>query len=272
MAFAAISTVFIALFLLGLTLLVRREVELITESIGGKVEISVFLRDDITPEQQTLLQEKLTTLPEVDDVRYESKDDAFARAQELFKNQPEILENLTPEALPASFRVKLNDPETQFTVITARLEGQPGIETINDQREVLDPLFKATGFLRTGLLVVAGLMLLSAGFLIANTVRVGLYARRKEIGIMKLVGATNWFIRAPFLIEGLVAALIGATFAIGVLYLLFYFSIQSIGPAIPWLPMIGSSDLFAVVPPMLGAGLVVAVLASFAGMRRFLDI
>jgi len=270
--FAAISTVFIALFLLGLTLLIRQEVDLIIERTGGKVEIAIFLRDDISSDQQSNLQQQLTEMPEVAEVRYESKNDAFLRAQELFKDEPEILENLTEESLPASFRVKLVDPETDFAVIGARLEGQPGVEQIKDQRELLKKLFSFTAIFRNGIFLVALLMLVSAGLLIANTVRVGLYARRKEIGIMKLVGATNWFIRLPFLIEGILASLIGAFLAILILAIMQIVFVEPLRGNLLDLPVVSMGHLIAIIPLLLGAGIVVAVAASFAGMRRFLDI
>ena len=271
-AFAAISTVFIALFLLGLTLLIRREVNLIIDSVGGRVEISIFLTDDISAAQQANLDTLLNEMPEVAEVRYESKQDAFERAQLLFKDNPDILENLTPDALPASFRVKLVDPETDFQVISAQLEGQPGIEKIDDQRELLEKVFSVTSIFRNGMLIVAIIMLVSSGLLIANTVRVGLFARRKEIGIMKLVGATNWFIRLPFLIEGVLAALVGAVLAIVTLAGLKAFFVDPIRGNFFGLPVIDTSDVIAIIPWLLIAAVVVALLASFAGMRRFLDI
>ncbi len=270
--FAAISTVFIALFLLGLTLLIRQEVDLIIEKTGGKVEIAIFLRDDISDAQQSNLQDQITGMPEVAEVRYESKHDAFVHAQELFKDEPEILENLTEESLPASFRVKLVDPETDFEVIGARLAGQPGVEQIKDQRELLKKLFSFTAIFRNGIFLVALLMLVSAGLLIANTVRVGLYARRKEIGIMKLVGATNWFIRLPFLIEGILASLIGAFLAILVLAIMQIVFVEPLRGNLLDLPVVSMGHLISIIPLLLVAGLVVAIAASFAGMRRFLDI
>ena len=129
-----------------------------------------------------------------------------------------------------------------------------------------------TGFFRSGLLVVAFIMLIAAGLLIANTVRVGLYARRREIGIMKLVGATNWFIRVPFIVEGLVTALVGALLAIGMLALLMALFVKPAEGAIPFLPLVDMQTLLTISPWILLSGLGVAIVASFLGMRRFLDI
>jgi len=270
-AFAAISTTFVALLLVGLGILTQRQVNLIVEGFGGKVEVTVFLTDDITEAQQSAVSDKITEMAEVSEVRYESKEEACTRAQELFKNEPDLLDNLDCNALPASFRVSLKDPETQFTVISARLEGQPGIERIRDNRELLDKVFTITGIFRQGVLFVGIFMLVAAGILIANTVRVGLFARRKEIGIMKLVGATNWFIRIPFLIEGMMEGLIGAGLAIAALFGLKHFFVNPLYQ-FKFFPWIQTSDLMITVPWLLGLGVLVSLIASFVGMRRFLDI
>ncbi|MEX0832669.1 MAG: permease-like cell division protein FtsX [Actinomycetota bacterium] len=270
-AFAAMSTTFIAILLLGLALLTQREVNLIVDATGGKVEVAVFLADDISTSQKDHLNSLLTNMSEVKAVEYESKDEAFARAKEIFKNEPEFLEGLTPEVLPASFRVRLHDPE-KFEVVNAQLQGQPGIEKIEDQHEILDRVFTLTGVLRTGVLIVGVLMLLSAAFLIANTVRMGLFARRKEIGIMKLVGATNWFIRIPFIIEGIVEGLIGAAAAVAVLFILKTLYINPLYGKIRFFPWIQTADVVTIAPILLGVGVLVSIAAGFVGMRRFLEI
>ena len=270
-AFAAMSTTFIALLLLGMALLTQREVNLIVEATGGKVEVSVFLTDDISESQRNNLIETLHSMPEVKDVQYESKEQAYDRAKELFKDSPDILANLTPDALPASLRVKLNDP-SQFNVIDARLKDQPGIEEIRDQHDILDKLFAATRIFRLGVFLIAVVTGLSAALLIANTVRIGLFARRREIGIMKLVGATNWFIRLPFLIEGIVEGIIGALFAIIALFIMKTLLINPLYGKITFFPWVQTSDVVAIVPILLVVGLAIALIASFAGMRRFLDV
>jgi cell division transport system permease protein len=120
--------------------------------------------------------------------------------------------------------------------------------------------------------VIAVIMLIAAIALVANTLRMGMFARRKEIGIMRLVGATNWRIRVPFLIEGLVEALVGAGVAIAVLFVVKVFAIDRLRGAIPWLPLVQNSDVVAVMPWILVAATLVAVVAGTIGMRRFLDV
>lgn len=270
-AFAAISTTFIALLLFGLALLISRQVSLMIEATTGNVEVAVYLSDPVNPDTVGSLTQTLAELPVVEDVIYESKDEAYERFIELFKDQKALVNNVDPEALPASLRVKLSDPE-RYAQVEAVLRGQPGIERVVDQSAFLDRLFSITRVFRVGVLLVSFVMLVSAAILIANTVRMGLFARRKEIGIMKLVGATNWRIRIPFLIEGIVESLIGAGAAIAVL---FGFKIWFVNPLygrIQFVPWVTNADVVAIIPWLLVAGAVVAVLAGLVGMRRFLDV
>jgi cell division transport system permease protein len=198
-AFAAVSTAFIALFLLGQALLVSREVDLIIEATTGGVEVSVFLQKTISPTQQAHIGDLLSQMPEVGSVHFESQQEAYEHAQRLWADNEALLRNIGPESLPASFRVKLKDPE-RFPVVSARLSGEPGIDVIKDNRQVLNRLFAVIRVLRVWGISLAVVMLLSAAALIGNTVRLAVFNRRKEIGIMRLVGATNWHIRLPFLI------------------------------------------------------------------------
>lgn len=281
-AFAAISTAFIALLLFGMALLIGREFRLIIEAATGNVEVAVYLTDEADDETVQYLTDTLLELPVVARVEYESKQEAYQRFQRLFANQRALVDNVTPDALPASLRVKLRDPE-RFAQVAAALGcepdasgryrcAQPGIETVADQREFLNRLFAVIRVLSFGVGAVAMIMLVSATALIANTVRMGLFARRKEIGIMKLVGATNWRIRIPFLIEGLVESLLGAGGAVLALFVGKVVFVDRLRGEIGFLPLIDNGDVIATIPWLLGAGAVVAVVASTIGMRRFLDV
>jgi cell division transport system permease protein len=270
-AFAAISTTFIALFLFGLSLLISRQVSLLIEATTGNVEVAVYLTDPVSPATVQSLTKTLTDLPIVANVDYEDKQEACERFKILFANQEALVNNVDCDALPASLRVKMEDPE-QFAQVRAVLQGQPGIEEIRDQREFFDRLFAVTRIFRVGVLLVAFVMLVSASILIANTVRMGLFARRKEIGIMKLVGATNWRIRLPFLVEGLFESLIGAIAAILFLFAIKVVFIEPLNESVQFIPWIVNKDLIAIIPILLVAGAIVALLAGLVGMRRFLDV
>lgn len=271
LAFATVSTAFIALFLLGGALLVRQQTNIMVEQATANVDVSVYLRDDVSPSQQRELNNIFLRMPEVSIVRYESKDAAYERFKVIFEDQPDLVNNTSPDALPASFRVRLENPE-QFAVVEARLAGQPGIDNIVDHSEFLERLFAVTRVFRWGVFALAIVMLIAAAVLIGNTVRIAVFNRRKEIGIMRLVGATNWFIRIPFLIEGVLEGLLGAGAAILALFILKGVFIDGIRAQLQFLPLIGSEAVTGVVPWLLLIGAVVSVIASLVAMRRFLEV
>jgi cell division transport system permease protein len=270
-AFAAMSTAFIALFLLGGALLVSREVDKLILASTQNVEVSVFLRDDISPSQEQRLNQLLNEMPEVSSVRYESKAQAYENFKRIFENQEDLWRNISTDAIPASLRVKLVDPQ-QFEVVNARLAAEPGIDNIRDNREILKRLFAVTRVFRVGVLAVAVVMLVAAAALIGNTVRLAVFNRRKEIGIMRLVGATNWHIRLPFLIEGVIEGLIGAGAAILALFVMKVLFIDPLRGNVGWFPLVGTEDVFFTVPWLLLIGVAVAAVASLFAMRRFLEV
>jgi cell division transport system permease protein len=270
-AFAAVSTAFIALFLVGGALLVSREVNLLIDFTTRDVEVSVFLQKDISPSQQSHIGDLLSQMPEVAAVHFESQQEAYQRFKQIFANQEALVQNITPDALPASFRVKLKDPQ-QFAIVAQRLVGQPGIDKIVDQRQILKRLFAVIRVFRIGVLAVAVVMLVSAAALIGNTVRLAVFNRRKEIGIMRLVGATNWHIRLPFLIEGVIEGLLGASAAVLGLFIMKVAFIDSLRGKVGFLPLVGTQDVLFAVQWVIPLGAAVAALASLFAMRRFLEV
>ncbi len=270
--FAAISTVFISLFLLGGSLLVERQVRLMTGEWASKVEVSVFLRDDASQGEIDALGDKIHAIPEVDQVYFETKQEAWDNFQELFRDSPALVENVDPQALPESYRVKLTDP-SKFEVIRARLAGEPSVSEVKDEQAVLKKLLAVTKVLRTGVQAVAIIMLLAAAGLIGNTVRMAVFARRKEIAIMKLVGATNWFIRVPFLIEGTVQGLLGGAIAVLAIFAMKFAFIDPLRGQVGFVhAWIDTPEILFTVPILIGAGVLIAAVASLLAMRRFLEV
>jgi cell division transport system permease protein len=273
-AFAAMSTAFIALFLFGLALLIAREFNLVIDAWTGHVQVAVYLTDSANADTVKLLTDRLGALSAVSSVTYESKDEACARFHELFAGQKVFVDTIDcvhNNPLPASLRVNLADT-SQFAQVRAAVEGQPGVDQVADYRDVLSRLVAITRVLSVGILSIAVIMLASAVALIANTLRMGMFARRKEIGIMRLVGATNWRIRTPFLIEGLVESLLGAAAAIFALFLVKVVFIDRLRDEIKFFPLVQNHDVLAIAPWILIAAAVVAVIAGTIGMRRFLDV
>ena len=280
-AFAAMSTAFIALFLFGLSLLIYREFNLVIESLTGNVEVAVYLTDPVDSENVRQLSETLQRLTAVDNVEFKSKEEAYADFQRLFAGQSQY-EDIDPSVIPASLRVKLADT-AQFEQVAAALgcssDAQdklvctaPGVETVADNRTLLTRLTSITRLLSLGVLALAAVMLISAVLLIANTLRMGMFSRRKEIGIMRLVGATNWRIRVPFMIEGLVESLVGAALAILGLFVVKVLVIDPLRGNVQFFPFVRNSDLLAITPWISVAAVAIALIAGSIGMRRFLDV
>lgn len=269
---AAISTVAISLLLLGVVMVGGQVLQRMVSSWEGKVELNVFLRDEITPEQRKQLDGELSGMPEVKRVYFESKEKAFQEYKRMFKDSPAITENVDPDALPASYRIKLNDPNRAETV-ASRLRGRPGVDEVTFGGETMKRLLKFTGVIKTILVVGITLTLMAAILLIANTIRLGIYARRKEIGIMKLVGATNWFIRVPFIFEGMFQAALGAIVAAAIIYAGKLFGLDRIQEAIAFLPMtVGSGTILKIFLVLLGVGVIIGAMGSSLALRRFLEV
>jgi cell division transport system permease protein len=272
--FAAILVVGVSLFLGGSALLLQRATTRASNLWTSQVEVAVFLSPDISSDERDQLQRDLSAMPEVSRVIYESKQDAYQRFKRLFANQPDIVNNTVPDALPESFRVKLKDPH-QFEVIRDRLEGRAGVAQIRDERDTVKQLFRATETQRKMSLINAIVVFIAAILLIATTIRMAIFSRRNEIGIMKLVGATNWFVRIPFMMEGVVQGLIGGVLAV-VMLIPTRSVLSSFGPQFAFAPefrfQVTYGDIALYGAFLIAAGMVFGMLGSLFGLRRFLDV
>jgi cell division transport system permease protein len=276
MSLAVVLSVTVSLTLLGAALLLSEQVELATDDWTGKVEVSIFLCDDrtcpaITTQQRDKLREDLEAQPVVAEVFFESKREAYERFTRLFADQPTLIEAIDVSTLPASFRVKLENPQL-FGVIKDQFAAYPGVEEIVDQRDVLNQFLKFTTLVRNGALAVALLQLLAAGVLIANTIRVAAFARREQTAIMKLVGASNWYVRLPFVLEGMFAGALGALVSWGLLYVAVPRVTRDLAREVELLPFIGAEQVIAIAPIMALAGVGIAAFSSIVALRRFLQV
>ncbi len=283
MTIAVIVTVAISLALFGSGLLIRKQVETMKSYWYDKVEVSVYLCGEGSteptcsgspisdPERQELLAD-LEATPEVEQVFYESQAMAFEVFQEQFKDSPDLVENVTAEALPESFRVKLDDP-TQFAVVARAFQDRPGVEEVQDQKALLEGFFSVLSKLQLLALIIAAVQVLAAVLLISNTIRVAAYSRRRETGIMRLVGASNLYIQLPFLLEGVLAGLVGAAFASGALLALKEFLIdRQLRPTFAFTAFVGWGDVLAILPILFATGALLAGLSSFVTLRRHLRV
>jgi cell division transport system permease protein len=271
MTLATVVTVTVSLALLGVGMLIRSQVDLARSLLYQEVEVSIFLLDSVTDEQRADFEQELANNPEVESVLYESKEEAYERAKQIFAGEEALLETLQPEDLPASFRVSLNNPEN-FDVVRSQYVEYPGVDSVLDQRDALDRFFTLMNLVRRGAIWVAIFQLIAAAALIANTIRITAFARRDQTGIMKLVGATNWYIRMPFILEGIAAGVAGAVLAGGLLLLGMVTLVSGMREQIQFVPFIGVSQVIAVMPWLVLIGGGIAAVAAFLSLRRFLDV
>lgn len=271
MTVATVVTVTVSLSLLGAGLLTQRQVNIARELFFEEVEVSVFLSDNISEQQRRSLEQDLSEHPNVAGVQFESKQEAYQHFQEIFADNESLLEGVSPEILPASFRVSLDNPQ-QFAQVASAFRGRPGVDEVADQSQYLDRFFAILNGLRNGAVAIAVLQLAAASALIFNTIRVTAFARREQTGIMKLVGATNWYIRLPFMLEGIVAGVLGALLAGGLLLVASVTILSGVGQQIQFIPIVGTAEVARVIPVLLVVGAVIAAVSSFLSLRRFLAV
>ena len=281
MTFAVVITVAISLSLLGIGLLSNSQVSAMKDYWYNKIEVSVYLCGTlsdspscsggvVTPAQRLQIQQDLQALPVVQGVYYESQSEAFQRFEERFKDSA-IAQNVTVDQLPESFRIKLKDP-TQYQVVVSAFSGRPGVDVVQDQRAILEKFFRLLGVLRNGALLVGLASVLTAALLISNTLRIAAFNRRRETGVMKLVGATSLSIQLPFLMEGIISAIFGWAIATGLLAALKQVIQTRVAPLLTFTKFFGWGEVWVASAYLLGTGLVVSILASVFTLRRYLKV
>ena len=271
MTVAAISTVAISLLLLGGVQILGMTVNKMTNDWEAKVEVSAFFLKDATQNEIEQLGNELSQMDEVKNVTFVSQEQAY---EEFRRDWPDLVGPLPRDALPASYRIKLHDADDAEEV-AARIVGAPGIEDVDFGGTVIKKLLQVNSLLRTITLVMSVILMVAAAALIANTIRLAIYARREEIGIMKLVGATNWFIRIPFMMEGLFAALVGAIVSIAIVLGANWLLFSRVGNALPFLQNVldfSGSELVSVTIVLVGVGALVGLAGSGMALRRFLEV
>ncbi|MDR1711415.1 MAG: permease-like cell division protein FtsX [Propionibacteriaceae bacterium] len=282
MTVAVIMTMWVSLALFGVGLLAAEQVDLTKGKWYDKIEISVFLcvktssatnctqGEDATDAEKAEIKAKLEANPEVAEVMYESKADMFEDFRKFYADQP-ILATMTVDDMQDSFRVKLKNPE-EFSGVYSAMANQKGVEAVQDLRKYLEDIFSWLNMARWGTISASVVLLLAAALQIGNTIRMAAFNRRRELGIMRLVGASNWYIMLPFLLESLIAAALGAGLAFGTLMALEKFVIQDKAKVeIPgeWI------DYSHVLSAGVVLGLVAVVLSivpTLVATRRFLRV
>ena len=285
MTIAMIITTAVSLGFLGTAVLFNQQVSVMKDFWYDKVEVSVFLcgadsgegvagscaAGEVTQDQRDSIRADLDSMPQVEKVYYESKRKAYSRFKEQFKNSA-IVDNVTPDQMPESFRVKLVNPE-QFDIVASAFVGRAGVEQVQDQKALLEKFFKVLNWVQWFAGGLALLMILVSVILIVNTIRVAAFSRRRETGIMKLVGASNFSIQLPFLLEGAISGFLGAALATGAFVLIKGVLVDKIlAPNFPITRFITWGDVWLASATVFVIGVALAAIASSLALVKYLRV
>ncbi|MBM7079494.1 MULTISPECIES: permease-like cell division protein FtsX [Micromonospora] len=272
MTVAMIITMAVSLTMLGASGLMYKQVGDMKDLYYKNVEVSIFLKTDVTEQQRTDLDAKLKSDPLVKEVLYVNKDEAYKTFKEMYQDAPDLVNAVKPDLLPESFRLKLVNPE-QYKNIYDQYQGTEGVDVIVDQSRLLDKIFNVLTAIQNIALAAAVVMAIAALLLVANTIQVAAYSKRREVAVMKLVGASNWFIQAPFVLEAVVAGLIGSLLGlvalIGAKQLLFSGSLKALEGL---LSPVQWSDIFLMFPLMAGVGGLISAATAWVTLRFYLRV
>jgi cell division transport system permease protein len=270
LVFATIIAVLVSSFLVFTTLSARSIVENNTIRWQNGVHVVVFLDDRVTTTAHKQLEESLESYPEVRTVDYFSKLEAEEEFKVLFKDQPELLAEVDYEILPSSLRINLNDP-SDYNLIIERLEGNPAVKEIRSSGEAIERLLSLTDTLVISASAFAFLIGFAAFILIINTLRIAAFSKKKEIKIMRLVGASSTYIRLPFIFEAVIESLIGTSIAVGFGWAVIEYSKNSVVAESIFDITISDDYLIFLTLSLLMFSLVFGLFASFVGIRKALN-
>ncbi len=283
MTVALVVVVAISLSLLGTGLLFVKQVDRTRTYWQSKVEISIYLctadsanpacdGGAATPSEQAEIMSRLTSMSQVEKVTYVSQAQAYTLFKQDFSNDPSYVSTVKETDMPPSFEVKLHDPAADYGIVSSAVNGAPGVDSVIDEETILTKFYRLLDGARNAVVIVALILIVAAVLLVANTIRLSAFNRRRETGIMRLVGASNFYIQLPFLLEGVIAGLLGwalsAALLIGVKSLLLnnlqqYFS-YNVGLSV--------TDLVEVIVLAMCVAVLLCGVTSFVTLRRYLRV
>jgi cell division transport system permease protein len=285
MVVSVVLVTVVSLFLLGLGFLAQRQVETMKDYWYDRVQVSIFLcgkdsdaascaNGEVSKAQKDEIRADLAS-PQlagyVKKVYFESKQEAFTRFKDQFKDSV-LSDNVTVDQMPESYRVQLNNPQ-QYKVVSQVFTDRPGVESVEDQNQVLDRLFALLNRLKYYSWLLAAVTLACSVLLVATTIRLTAFTRRRETGIMRLVGASNFFIQLPFILESMIAAAVGAGLASIALVSLTHFEIQGrLAQSLRFVNYVTTGDALMIVPWLFAIGLAIAGVSSFLALLRYLKV
>ncbi|CAA9339362.1 MAG: Assymetric_cell_division_FstX [uncultured Nocardioidaceae bacterium] len=287
MMVAVIVTMFVSLTLVGLGLLLNAQAEKAEKFWGDRLQITVFLCTDSSPgancidgqasaAQRRAVEQVLDTNPQVEKWHFETSRQAYDKWREVYTaddaTQRQVVEAIKPSDLAESYWITLEDPR-QFEGLKNEVSELPGVGTVRDLREVLQPIYFWIDAFKWGAIVIAGFLLLAAILQVGNTIRLAAFARRKEIGIMRLVGASSLYIQLPFLMEALFAALVGVLLAAGAiglfLYVVVYRLLRPNSNLVAWIDW---GDGMLAIGAITVVGLALTLIPTLLLTRKYLKV
>jgi cell division transport system permease protein len=282
MTVALIVVVAISLSLLGTGLLFYKQVNSTRTYWQSKVEISIYLctansanpscHGAATPAQISHIKQTLSSMPQVQFADFQSQAQAYTLFKQYFANDQSYVNTVSQNEMPSSFEVKLKNPSADYQIVSSAVSGAPGVDSVIDEMTILDKFYKLLDGLQNAVVIIALILIVAAVMLVANTIRLSAFNRRRETGIMRLVGASNLYIQMPFLLEGVIAGLIGwvlsAFLLVGVKSLL----LNNLQQYFSYNVALSSGDLIEVIVLAMCVGVLLCGVTSFVTLRRYLRI
>ncbi|HZC40892.1 MAG TPA: permease-like cell division protein FtsX [Streptosporangiaceae bacterium] len=282
MTIALIVVVAISLSLLGTGLLFVKQVNNTRTYWQGKVELSIYLctttsvspqcrqNGPATPAERAQLGSDLRRLPQVQHVFYESQQQAFQHFKQDFSRDPSFTNLVTQNEIPDSYQVKLVNAQRDFNVVAGTVQGRPGVDQIVNDASILSKFYKLLDGARNAVVIIAIILIVAAILLVANTIRLSAFNRRRETSIMRLVGASNFYIQLPFLVEGVIAGMFGWLIAAGLLIAVKSLGLDTLQQYFPYNVQLSVTDLLEVIVLAMVLGVVLCGMTSFLTLRRYL--
>jgi cell division transport system permease protein len=282
MTVALIVVVAISLSLLGTGLLFVKQVNRSRTLWQSQAQISVYLctatspntscHGAVTPAQQSQLQQELTSMPQVESVTYLSQAQAYHLFTQEFASDPSYVSTVQQSDMPPSFEVKLRNPSADYQIVSSAVEGAAGVDSVIDEMTILSKFYRLLDAARNAVVVVALILIVAAVLLVANTIRLSAFNRRRETGIMRLVGASNFYIQLPFLLEGVIAGLLGWVLAAALLIGVKSLVLNNLQQYFSYNVGLSVTDLVEVIVLAMGVGVLLCGVTSFVTLRRYLRV
>jgi cell division transport system permease protein len=281
MTIALVVVVAISLSLLGTGLLFVKQVSATRSFWQGRVQLSVYLctksssspqctkNGPVTTAELSSIHQTLVKLPQVASVTYVSQTAAYSQFKSEF---PSMVNSVSQDEIPNSFEVRLKNTQADTTIVTESVDGQPGVDQIVDNAAILDRFYRLLNGARNAVVVIAIILVIAAVLLVANTIRLSAFNRRRETSIMRLVGASNFYVQLPFLVEGVIAGLIGWLVASGLLVAVKSLWLDTLQQYFPFNVQLTSTDLIQVIILAMILGVLLTGATSFLTLRRYLRV